>query len=104
MYDILQMGLSSEWMAAKRRSSRRIGRRGPGGLRGHAGKPGRRGHAGTPANGGALAELAAQMELVTKELKIQFTRMAQIQAQIDQMARGEPVESTEPLRLKRRMS
>jgi hypothetical protein len=76
-------------MAAKRRRSTLKSthtKTGPRGPRGRTGPP------GTPGDG-AVARLAAQVEMVVKELQTQLRRIAQIQMQIDRMVRGHDPES-----------
>ena len=73
-------------MVAKRRTQRRPPPRGPRGPRGKRGERGPQGRSGD----GAVSRLAAQMEQVVKELQIQLTRIAQIQAQLDHLAMGSP--------------
>ena len=73
-------------MAAKHRHpSAPTGRRGP------RGKPGPAGPPGPPANG-ELHALAAHVAEIVKELHTQLTRIAQIQAQLDRLATGQPPE------------
>lgn len=79
-------------MAAKRRRSQAqkpSGRRGP---RGKTGAAGATGPAGPPGHNhtNEIALLSAQMDQVVRELRVQLTRIAQIQAQLDHLALGVP--------------
>ena len=47
------------------------------------------------------ADLAAQVAEVVKELQLQLTRIAQIQAQLDRLATGEPPEPLDRRRIPR---
>ena len=70
-----------------------LGRRGERGKRGARGERGERGPAGAagppgPANSSALnliEQFVSQLDEVQGELKIQFTRIAQLQADLDQL-------------------
>ena len=70
-------------MAAK--SKRPISQVGPRGPRGKTGPAGPAGKAH-----GELRRLADQMVGVIKELEVQLVRIAQMQAQLDRLASGEP--------------
>ena len=70
-------------MAAKREKP--AGPRGPRGKAGPAGPPGPPG----PNHTNEVALLSAQVAEVIRELQVQLTRIAQIQAQLDHLARGE---------------
>jgi hypothetical protein len=91
----------------KRRNTRRgkksRGRRGPRGKVGPPGKMGPRGLRG-PASSADHVEvirLSAQMNDVMKELRVQLTRIAQIQAQLDHFAAGQPPAHLERRAIKR---
>ena len=69
------------------------GPRGPRGRRGDQGKQGPRGPTATRIESAVLNQLLTQMETVVRELQTQLTRIAQMQAQIDRLATGEPPQS-----------
>jgi hypothetical protein len=73
------------------------GPKGPRGKRGPIGATGSVGPAGPagPAafDGGELVRLEAQIAEILKELQIQLTRIAQMQAQLDRLASGQAAES-----------
>ena len=88
--------------AAKRLSGRRLGgrggsvakgERGPAGERGKRGLQGKRGRAGERGPAGELSAeqaqqleaLGLQMQEALNELKVQFVRIAQMQAQLDSL-------------------
>ena len=75
-------------MVAKSRSVRMPKQVGPRGPRGKIGPP------GPPANG-ALKVLAEQVSQIAKELHLQLTRIAQIQAQLDRLSTGQTPERVE---------
>ena len=75
-------------MASKRRSQTPKKFTGPQGPRGEPGPPGPVGPPG-PNHTNQIALLSAQVAEVIRELQVQLTRIAQIQAQLDQVARGE---------------
>ena len=70
-------------MAAKRKKPA-----GPRGPRGRTGPPGLPGPPG-PNHTSEIGVLSAQVAEVIRELQVQLTRIEQIQAQLDQVARGE---------------
>jgi hypothetical protein len=75
-------------MGAKRHSRRKVASKiGP---RGPRGKTGRVGPTGPPSQAnGEIARFAAQMAEVLRQLRTQFTRIAQLQLQLDRMAAGQ---------------
>ena len=83
-------------MAAKKRvqTTTSVGPRGPRGQRGKTGKAGPPG----PSAFGELKSLAAQVDGIVKELQVQLTRIAQIQAQLDRIAMGQPLVAVEESR------
>ena len=75
-------------MAAKRRPQPKTSTRGP---RGKTGASGPAGPAGPPGQNhtNEIAVLSAQVAQLVKELQVQLTRIAQIQAQMDHLAMGQ---------------
>ena len=70
----------------------KTGARGSTGLKGATGSAGRRGHAGTPGQSRTLTipsivltNLQKQIERIYTELEVQMKRMAQVQAELDQV-------------------
>jgi hypothetical protein len=89
-------------MAAKRRKFvKKTGPVGPRGPRGTTGRRGPKGPAGSASNHAVVVALSAQMEQVLKELQVQLTRIAQIQAQLDHLAVGHAPEPLERRATKR---
>jgi hypothetical protein len=80
-------------MAAKRRALKQQPR-GPRGPRGKTGPRGKAGPEGPPGHSHTreIARLSAAIHEIVKELHIQLTRIAQIQAQLDRLASGQPPE------------
>lgn len=78
-------------MAAKHRSKKTKQQTGPRGLRGRTGPAGPVGPPG-PASSGEIRKLAAQVNEVVRELQVQLTRIAQIQAQLDRLSGGQASE------------
>jgi hypothetical protein len=72
-------------------TSRKRQRRAARGPRGKPGKPGRRGARGERGEAGqgapqhAVESLTAELERVERSLRIQFTRIAQLQAELDSL-------------------
>ena len=67
------------------------------GLRGKAGRVGPAGPKGPPGNHTKeIARLSAQMDQVVRELQVQLSRIAQIQAQLDRLGRGQSIHPDAP--------
>jgi hypothetical protein len=87
-------------MAAKRASkepTKVSERRGPRGTTGPRGPRGKTGPAGPPGHNhtAEIARLAASVNEIVKELHVQLMRIAQIQAQLDRLASGQPPASSD---------
>ena len=83
-------------MATKPRSRKRLTLKGPKGPQGRARTRG--GAAAARPNGNhtrAIAGLSAQVEQIVKELQVQLTRIAQLQAQLDRVVREQDTEPPE---------
>ena len=97
-------------MATARRSSKRKAVKTTGVLRGRPGRTGKIGPSGptgppgpaSPDHATDIALLSAQVAELVKELRTQLTRIGQIQAQLDHLAKAQtpwpnaPVEPPEP--------